>query len=389
MIMQNIEKIHLPIGSNYVAHWGLWEAVREILQNAIDTANYTVKKSELSGNMIISSNGGKLDVSTLMLGESTKRDDSDLIGKYGEGYKLAMLVLSRAGYDVRVSNGQDLWLASIEPHPQLLTDSLCISIQKDYFDEDNNNEVSFVINGLSEQDFIEIKEKYITVDDINPEAESDGSHCFNYPYSNETKLFVGGLFVCNLPEEKGYWYSYNFKPNVLDLDRDRSAVDEFYLQLAASKLIEESGNIELLMEMANENAADISGYHEPVTHYSYGYGYSSDGGYDADKIKKIAVDGFFKKNGENAYPLKPDLWGEEKKAVIQTAISLGLNPVETKKVIYNNLPSELKNKLNIKELKGKISDNLDSFLSANKKHMRSKPVKALAEIIKSIRITGG
>ena len=77
--------IELPISINYVSHWGFWQGIRELLQNAIDTKDYKVIESPRDNLIKIISHGGLLTLKSLMLGESTKRDDDSSIGKYGGG----------------------------------------------------------------------------------------------------------------------------------------------------------------------------------------------------------------------------------------------------------------------------------------------------------------
>lgn len=64
-------KFTLPISPTYVAHWGLWEAVREIYQNALDAhAEDTDCVSTIgydSGTITIQTSKGKLSPATLLL----------------------------------------------------------------------------------------------------------------------------------------------------------------------------------------------------------------------------------------------------------------------------------------------------------------------------------
>src|SRR5258707_8510533 len=99
-------KFTLPISPAYVAHWQLWEAVREIYQNALDehthdpfceaSINYT------DGVLRIFTSKGTLSPESLVLGKTSKRDDPYQRGKFGEGYKLSLLVLARIGHDVEI-----------------------------------------------------------------------------------------------------------------------------------------------------------------------------------------------------------------------------------------------------------------------------------------------
>ena len=384
------EKIYLPIGANYVEHWGFWEATREILQNAIDTKNFTVSKMESSGVLKIKSLAGAMDLSTLMLGESSKRDDADSIGKYGEGYKLALLVLCRLGYKVLVKNGFDCWRVSIEMHPQLRADCLTVDVFKDtYIDDGDANEVSFMITGLAYEDFDIIENNYLCMDNFEVMAENEGSYCFiDSQYEDDPKkVFVGGLFVCDLPENDNYHYSYNFAPNILELDRDRKSVDDFYLQYHATKLLSSAGEFELLAELANSKATDISDYYEIS---SSGGSYFAGGDkvlQNEESVQKFALEGFIKNHGEKAYPLLESMSSDRTKAVTEQCIELGLTPVTVTKALYDMLPAELK-KISPVEVKDPISKVLEDFMSNNKKHMRSKANKGLLDIIKSLKING-
>ena len=66
-------KFTLPISPDYVAHWGLWEAVREIYQNALDESEAAISYDEAAQVLFISSATGRLTPETLVLGTSSKR----------------------------------------------------------------------------------------------------------------------------------------------------------------------------------------------------------------------------------------------------------------------------------------------------------------------------
>lgn len=105
-----MKTIELSLSPKYVSGWGVEEAVREILQNAIDQkadgaeASVSYDRETLS----ILTDGARLKTSTLLLGESGK-DDERYIGKYGEGYKLALLVLTRERKPVKVVTDAETW----------------------------------------------------------------------------------------------------------------------------------------------------------------------------------------------------------------------------------------------------------------------------------------
>ena len=85
-----------PISSNYVSAWTVQDATRELLQNAMDSGEWRV---EADGSLV---NKGTLRPEHFLLGCSEKTS-SDAIGQFGEGLKLALLVLARNGYTVSIN----------------------------------------------------------------------------------------------------------------------------------------------------------------------------------------------------------------------------------------------------------------------------------------------
>ena len=75
----------ITISPNYVSNWGINEAIREILQNAIDADKNGYKKSiYYSGDTLYINNEGiSLSAKDLILGCSSKSDQDGMIGKYG------------------------------------------------------------------------------------------------------------------------------------------------------------------------------------------------------------------------------------------------------------------------------------------------------------------
>lgn len=115
-----MSKFELSMVSDYVKTWDYKDAIREIVQNALDqskddTDNYDISYEQSDHSLIISTKTGVLERKSMLLGNSTKRDDDSTIGKFGEGYKLALLVLSRDGKNVIIENAGagEIWTPSI------------------------------------------------------------------------------------------------------------------------------------------------------------------------------------------------------------------------------------------------------------------------------------
>lgn len=97
---------NLNLALTYVSEWGLWEAIRELYSNAIDAGGwYNVTDGD--GNLHIH-NLGVMPLNSLIMGVSQKPNTVNPIGQYGEGMKLAMLVLHRMGYPVIICSGNNV-----------------------------------------------------------------------------------------------------------------------------------------------------------------------------------------------------------------------------------------------------------------------------------------
>lgn len=85
-------KLEYPMASDYVKDWTANRALKEFVSNAIDASpTYSVTWSD--GLLAIEDDGPGIPYEGLLFGGSTK--DSRHIGQFGEGKKLALLVLAR------------------------------------------------------------------------------------------------------------------------------------------------------------------------------------------------------------------------------------------------------------------------------------------------------
>lgn len=197
-----------PISSKYVKAWTVKDAVRELLQNAMDSGEWRVEDSALI-------NKGTLKPEHFLLGCSEK-SSSDAIGQFGEGLKLALLVLARNGYEVTIFSGSSYYTASMResatwPGQQVL----CI----DSTPYEDRNPGYTTIRTHPELHW---------QDDMLPDPE-DYRILWDTP-----KLYVKGLYVCDLAHFK---HGYNFSPRDIKLGRDRDVVSDFDLAYEASRMI--------------------------------------------------------------------------------------------------------------------------------------------------------
>jgi len=108
-------KQSLNLAENYVPTWDKWEVVREIWANSKD-ADPDFKMDIKNGNEIHFFTDTSPSFSELtVIGASTKRDDADSIGQFGEGFKLAILVATRMGGSIEVRTREGKMNFHLEP----------------------------------------------------------------------------------------------------------------------------------------------------------------------------------------------------------------------------------------------------------------------------------
>jgi len=88
--------------------WGMWEAIRDIVQNALDESESYSFGYDAEG-LWISDTGGGVSIRDFMLGGQKEKPEWAR-GRYGEGMKLSVLTLLRENYMVYISTvGREIW----------------------------------------------------------------------------------------------------------------------------------------------------------------------------------------------------------------------------------------------------------------------------------------
>ena len=262
--------IDLPIATTYVKDWGLTEAIRELFQNALDSDGEMYHHFNAEGVFTLASCGVVIPRSSLLMGYSDKPEGS--IGQFGEGYKLACLVLLRLGYKVTIRNGNEVWTPRIKKSRKFGADILAIDIAPA-----PESSLIFIVSGLSLEDVAAITHSNLTL---------TGENEFGVLKGRPGKVYVNGLFVCIVEEIK---YGYNFKPSEIILDRDRRMVRSFELQWSTSKLWARLANDrpEDFVELVESGAPDVQ---HVVSH-------------TAASKSTLVTTAFRKKHGDNAIPI--------------------------------------------------------------------------------------
>lgn len=219
------------------------ESIREIFQNTEDQfsldskhkidINYDKEKETL----FISSDLSSLDRETLLMGWTSKKDDDDTIGKYGEGYKIALSVLLRIGKNVTIKNNfyNEIWRPFLYKDPKYnKVEVLNIEIEKTYFKKKEKAPLLWEIQGIKEEEWLLVKERYLRILDKGETFEYSKSEVL-FDEKFKGSIFVNGIFVNK--DEKNLLFGYNFKSSDLILDRDRGTIADFDLSRLSSKLL--------------------------------------------------------------------------------------------------------------------------------------------------------
>ena len=245
-----MKEYELTISPNYVSNWGVREAIRELLQNAVDAniCGYS-KIIEYDSNiqtLKIKNEGAKLPASSLILGCSSKGNNDNLTGQFGEGFKLALVVLIRKGYGVNIINSDELWVPKFEFSDKFQSQVLTITVK----DTKDIGYLSFEIQGITQDVYNDLLDYFPCIDDNYGETIKSDNGYILLDDRFAGKMYVEGLYI---QSDSNFKYGYNFNANVVDLDRDRRAINYYELRklTAASVVTAESCSPELFKAISN------------------------------------------------------------------------------------------------------------------------------------------
>lgn len=242
----------LSISSEYVPSWGVVEAIREFFQNALDEEtrdpankmffSYDADTETLS----IGNKHGKLDAKTLLLGYTEKNTQDEMIGNHGEGYKIATVVLLRLNKQITFYNygNRQIW------KPRFVNSRKYKALVPTFFVEKKplwesipDNDLVITIEGITIDEYSDICESnlHLVGGDYKKIHTEYGDLLLDDKYAH--KVFVGGLFICDSHDID---LGMDILPSYVKLERDRSMVNSFDVQWYMSKMIEQSGDYDLI-----------------------------------------------------------------------------------------------------------------------------------------------
>jgi hypothetical protein len=289
-------KLEITIKTSYLPEWGAYEGVRELLQNGQDArtefgATFEVRYRADTKTLVIENEGCTLPHEALLLGHTTKQDRSSLIGKFGEGLKLGVLALIRAGHSVKIRSGSEVWVPSIQRSEKFDADVLCFNIDKGRATKDR---VQIEVGGIEPDAWESMKDCFLFL--LSPKALAEvevkttsGSLLLGEKYAG--RVYVKGIFV---QRDVSLRYSYDF-PDA-EIDRDRKMLTKWDLNYRCQSIWKEALNkrpdlVEPFTQMLDQQSPDLDGLDDWSAKYL------------PDAVKAEVVRVFQDRHGADALPV--------------------------------------------------------------------------------------
>ncbi len=268
--------IDYNMSRDYCSDWTAIHALREIVQNALDSdKTYNCLATDQGINVL--TERVILSPQVFSMGVSQK-NGSDSIGKYGEGFKIAMLVLTRLGLEPQIITGGYNVTGLFRKHEFTGVETFCLDIEERTVPI-NDTQFLCLSDGI---DLDELGQKVVPFVDKNMDLPSN----IDIWQGRPGEIFVNGLFVA----KEDLVFGYNFAPSKIKLNRDRNMVDGVHWQLAEYYAGLGVSKAQIIFDLIERDAPDIKDL-------SYRL--------HDDKLKAELARLFYNKYGEGAEIAKP------------------------------------------------------------------------------------
>lgn len=298
----------LTLTPNYVSDWTFNDALRELIQNGTDQEvldkenKFQIIYNGKEKTLRLVNQKSVLKINTLLLGRSSKANNEDTVGQFGEGYKIAALVLNRLGKTFTIYNNEkgEIWESRFKNSEKWLEKILAFYVYK--HDTDNSG-LCIEVGNVTHEEFNNLYKVWLHLEncDYSKADTGYGEIILDEEYAGE--VYVNGLFVdCNSDLK----YGYNFKPKYIRLERDRKTCDSWNVEEITSLMIAEAmvkGDIpiEQVRKMIEERADDV--YHFEFNTYKN----------DVKKVQEMLIESFDSQNPQ-PYSIPVDSQEDVKKS---------------------------------------------------------------------------
>ena len=222
----DIRLLGTAISPEYIKDWTISMAIRELLQNLLDTkrefgASGAARYNKKRGMAELRDDGPGLELRHLALGISEKGADS--VGQFGEGLKLALLLFAREGRFIEVRS-KDYRLAPVIRPSEFGTETLFFQVEETGFDIQGTT-----IRFECSQDELNDGKSYFPT-----EFKVSSEHKVNWVLKDKISLpggriFINGSMVATLPDALFSYHLFGEDAKKIS-NRDRSIVDHGVLK---------------------------------------------------------------------------------------------------------------------------------------------------------------
>ncbi|MGG7130857.1 hypothetical protein [Clostridium perfringens] len=384
------KKYELGLSLNYVSDWDYKDAIRELIQNGIDHATTTnnndfdIYYKKETETLLLCNKTSILEKRSLLLGYSTKSNDNNLIGEFGEGYKVSLLVLTRLNKKVTIYNygKNEIWTTRIVKSKRYEGEEVLNVYVKTEFDKIRSSEYSLVIaiENISIDEFEEIKKRTLLLNDDIEGLRADGYGSILLNDNLRGNIYVNGLYITHIDNLK---YGYDILPKHIKIGRDRDLINNYDILSKTFMICLNTLSDEEFKELIETNSLDTSNATEGVIQANCDNN-------SMRKISRIAEDlyiNFKEINGESSFPVDSDWLKKDMKDEYPS-----INPVTTtasKASLIRNFTSYYSDLNKIKVSKNPLElaiDDLENWKAKNTNSLPENEISELSEIINRIKL---
>lgn len=225
-----MEEYELSIKETYVRKWSIWETIREIIQNGLDSQDcgHPLTIDHDGTRLSVFNEGAEIYPRDLVLGHGDKSSDRRLRGQHGEGLALALLAGHRAGTKIHVYVNDSIWEPTIQFSEKYEIRVLAIRVT-------TNPEIVPGVKvqmDISRAVWDEYRVRFLSLRKI-PEQLVMKTECGTVLLDDESRgmLYSKGIFVEKRPN-----FRYGYDLIDVELDRERELFPDFDLKYEIGKI---------------------------------------------------------------------------------------------------------------------------------------------------------
>lgn len=215
-----MDRIEISLAEDYCPKWGLWEGIRELVQNYMDATDTGFPGHLKHENDTLTLYNAKAEITRAQMalfGATTKAGDTSQRGQFGEGFKIGLLALLRDGC------GINIWTPHGCYNPRIVNSSAYQArvLAFEQIDNEQHDGVTVRVTGISAVEWGQLQDRFLW------DSPRDA-----ILVDQPGEVFARDIWVGHFED---YQYGYNFAN--INTDRDRKLIASWDLKWATSTLI--------------------------------------------------------------------------------------------------------------------------------------------------------